>query len=190
MTRYAPGHKQETRARLVRLAADRLRGGGLGALSVATLMADAGLTHGGFYAHFKSRDALAAEAISLLFDEAVDALGVLAARHGEGALARYQDYYLSARHRDVGGEEGCPIPSLAADMRTAPAEVREAFDQGVSRLAGRLGELLGASGAPVGKAEALAMLGEMAGVLALSRAIADSARSAQLLKGARKALAS
>jgi len=189
MTRYAPGHKQETRARLVKLAADRLRGGGLSALSVAPLMAEAGLTHGGFYAHFKSRDALAEEAISQLFAEALEAIDAIEARHGPQALGRYQDYYLSPRHRDTHAGEGCPVPILSAEMRSAPPGIRAAFEKGLSALADRLGQLTGPGGAPLGRADALGLLGEMAGVLALSRALSDPARSTQLLKGARKALA-
>jgi len=189
MTRYAPGHKDETRRRLVKLAADRLRGGGLASLSVATIMAEAGLTHGGFYAHFKSRDALAAEAIAFLFAEAVASIDQMEQRYGAEALSRYQDYYLSARHRDAPGSEGCPIPALGADMRTAPPEVRDAFESGLSALAARIGALPKEDGSPLGPAGALAMLGEMAGVLGLSRTISDPTRSAQLLKGARQSLA-
>ncbi len=189
MTRYAPGHKQETHARLVKLAADRLRGGGLSALSVATLMAEAGLTHGGFYAHFKSRDGLAAEAVSLLFAEALEAVDAIEARHGPAALARYQDYYLSLRHRDAAAGEGCPVPALAAEMRVAPPEVKAAFEEGLSTLTDRLGMLPGLDGAPLGRAAAMTLLAEMSGVLALSRTLSDPTRSAQLLKGARKSLA-
>jgi TetR/AcrR family transcriptional repressor of nem operon len=181
MARYSPDHKDKTRARLVELAAARIHAGGLDSLGVASLMAEAGLTHGGFYAHFRSRDALLAAAVEHLFDVAVDTVGLFEARYGAEALGRYVDFYLSPRHRDD-RTSGCPIPTLSGDVRNAAPEVKAAFDAGLERLAIRLGALMPEGG----RKAALGLLGEMAGVLALSRTLADPRRSNDLLATARK----
>jgi len=186
VARYSPDHKEKTRALVVDLAAVRIRAGGLESLGVASIMAEAGLTHGGFYAHFPSRDALAAAAVTHLFVSAGEAVDRIGAKYGADALERYVDFYLSPRHRD---EErlGCPVPALAGEVRNAAPEVKAAFDAGLEYLAERIGALENAGG----RKAALRLLGEMAGVLAISRTISDLRRSNDLLASARKgALAS
>ena len=103
---------------------------------------------------------------------------------GQAALDRYLDFYLSPRHRDdIAG--GCPVPVLSAEVQRAAPEVKAAFDGGLNRLADRLGKLM-----PRGRRKAaLALLGEMAGVLNLSRAVSDAKASTELLAEKRKALA-
>jgi TetR/AcrR family transcriptional regulator, transcriptional repressor for nem operon len=183
VARYSSDHKDRTRARVVELAADQIRSGGLESLGVASVMAEAGLTHGGFYAHFRSRDALVAAAVETLFAAAVEAVDHFSEKYGTGALDRYVDFYLSPRHRD---EErlGCPVPALAGEVRHASTEVRAAFDAGLDRLAERIGAMMPTGG----KKAALRLLGEMAGVLSLSRTISDVRRSNDLLSAARKEL--
>jgi len=121
MTRYSADHKDKTRAAIVEAAAERIRAGGFEALGVASIMAEAGLTHGGFYAHFPSRDALLAAAVSRLFDKACETVARFEEKHGDAALERYVDFYLSPRHRDD-VTSGCPIPSLAGEARRAAPE--------------------------------------------------------------------
>jgi TetR/AcrR family transcriptional repressor of nem operon len=118
MVRYAADHKAKTRALIVEATAERIAAGGFGAAGVASIMAEAGLTHGGFYAHFPSRDALLAAAVERLFARGVETLDRIEDKHGERALGRYLDFYLSARHRDDAAG-GCPIPALAAEARHA-----------------------------------------------------------------------
>lgn len=184
MVRYAPDHKEKTRAAIVQKAAAKIRTDGLEGVGVASIMAEAGLTHGGFYAHFRSRDALLAAAVSELFEAAAATVGRFHEKHGERALERYVDFYLSGRHRDdMAG--GCPVPVISAEVQRAAPVVRQAFDAGLDRLTERLGQLQGAGG----KKGALALLGEMAGVLGLSRAMADRKESDDLLAGRRKAIA-
>ena len=104
------------------------------------------------------------------------------------ALSRYVDFYLSPRHRDD-LTIGCPIPMLAADVSRTGGDVKAAFDAGLDRLTEGLGQLMPQTGSKTGgKKAALALLGEMAGVLGLSRAMGDSRQSADLLAGKRKAL--
>lgn len=181
MTRYSTDHKDKTRDAIVSAAAAFIRKHGLDALGVTGIMAEAGLTHGGFYAHFKSRDALLAAAMTRLFDMACDTVDHYQSKYGEAALDRYVDFYLSPRHRDD-LNIGCPIPTLSAETRRAAPEVRSAFDGGLDRLADHLGALMPKGG----RKAALALLGEMAGTLAVSRAIPDQKQSNDLLALKRK----
>jgi TetR/AcrR family transcriptional repressor of nem operon len=188
VARYSADHKEKTREAILKATAERLRAGGLEAVGIASIMAEAGLTHGGFYAHFPSRDALLAAAISRLFDDATETVGRYEARYGAKAgLERYADFYLSARHRDD-FSIGCPIPALGAETRRAAPEVSRAFDEGLDRLAERLGRLMPAKRPAEQKKAALALLGEMAGTLSVSRAIADPKQSNDYLASARKGL--
>lgn len=189
MARYSADHKEKTREAILRVASERVRAGGLEAVGVASIMAEAGLTHGGFYAHFPSRDALLAAAIAKLFDDATETVGRFEEKYGAKAgLERYADFYLSAKHRDD-FTIGCPIPALAAETRRAAPEVAKAFEEGLDRLAERLGRMMPKAGRPAEqKRTALALLGEMAGMLTVSRAIPDQRQSNDYLTAARKNL--
>jgi len=184
MARYSTDHKEKTHAAIVDAAAERIRSGGFDALGVASIMAEAGLTHGGFYAHFPSRDALLAAAITRLFDKACETVGRFEEKYGvEAGLEKYIDFYLSPRHRDD-IEHGCPIPSLAGDAQRAAPQVKAAFEAGLDKLADRLGQMIPKGG----KKAALALYGEMVGVLSVSRTI-DAKQSNELLAAKRKAIA-
>lgn len=189
MARYSTDHKEKTHALIVDAAAERIRSGGFDALGVASIMAEAGLTHGGFYAHFPSRDALLAAAVIRLFDKACETVGRFEEKYGaEAGLEKYIDFYLSPRHRDD-IEHGCPIPSLAGDAQRAAPQVKAAFEQGLDKLAERLGQMIPATkGNPGGKKAALALYGEMVGILSLSRTIGDAKQSGELLAAKRKAI--
>jgi TetR/AcrR family transcriptional repressor of nem operon len=188
VARYKADQKEKTREAILKAAAERLRAGGLEAVGIASIMGDAGRTHGGFYAHFPSRDALLAAAIRRLFDEAASAVSRYEAKHGAKAgLERYADFYLSPKHRDD-LTIGCPIPALGAETRRAAPEVAGAFDEGLDKLAERLGRMMKAGRPADQKRAALALLGEMAGALTVSRAIPDQRQSNDYLAAARKGL--
>jgi TetR/AcrR family transcriptional repressor of nem operon len=119
--RYDSEHKQRTRERLLAEAAKAIRSEGPHKLGVAEVMAKAGLTHGGFYAHFASKDDLIAEAVGQMFTEAG---ARMVRRMGEGrspaeTLRSYVEFYLSAAHRDS-RTSGCPVPFLSADAPRPP----------------------------------------------------------------------
>src|SRR5207244_505091 len=110
--RYDHNHKERTRARLLAEAAAAIRGRGAERVGVAEVMAGAGLTHGGFYAHFKSKDELVAQAITYMFDASY----AWFLRHTEGrepaeALSRYIDAYF-ATSQALDRAHGCPIAAL------------------------------------------------------------------------------
>ena len=138
------GHKADTHKRVVEIAARRFRSDGIDGVGVASLMADAGLTHGGFYAHFASKEALVKEAlIAALASSSVFARDAA----GEAApldLRAYIGSYLSPAHRD-GAATGCALAALAPEIARRPRATRNAFGKTARRLVERI-----ASGSPEG----------------------------------------
>ena len=183
--RYDPGHKRRTREKVVQKAAQAIRKYGPDKISVADLMEKAGLTHGGFYAHFRSKDDLVAEAISHMFDDRYEVFQKYLEGHGlaEG-LAIYIDRYLGTRHRDR-RHSGCPLPALAGDLAKMPVAARKRFEAGTRRLTDSIADVLSALKRPKPHALAVSVLCEMVGAISLARAIPNRELSEQFLKGAR-----
>src|SRR5262245_54061513 len=118
---------QQHRERVLDAAATLFRERGLEGIGVAEIMESVGLTHGGFYRHFRSKDDLAAQACARAFEQA---LGRLETRRGD--LTRYTTNYLTERHRDQPGQ-GCPIACFAAEIAGTAAPVRAEFVDGLAR---------------------------------------------------------
>ncbi len=173
-------------------AASRLfRERGINGVSVSDLMAAAGFTHGGFYGHFDSKDALAAEACRAAFDRSA---GRWKKRIGESesdvsARAALVDNYLSDKARRSPGIS-CPASSLAVDAAREPSEspVRDSFAAGVEELTGILAALQRTGEAEAGRRQALADLSTMVGALVLARATAGREISDEILTAARERL--
>lgn len=167
------------RAAMVAAASRLFRARGLDRVGVAEITRAAGLTHGGFYGHFASKDALAAEAVTAAFDEG-------RSRLESGSLEDYLKGYLSRFHRDH-PESGCPIPSLGADVLQADAAVGRPFVAGVDRLTAALAARLEGGEAGDRQARATALVALLIGGLTLARARAASDRegSDRLLKALR-----
>jgi TetR/AcrR family transcriptional repressor of nem operon len=182
--RYAPDQKAETRTRLVREAAARMRALGPDGIGVADLMRGIGLTHGGFYAHFRSKDDLIAQAVGQMFTESRARFDrVPEQREGADRLALFVTRYLSGEHRDR-PDRGCPLTSITADITRQGEDARAAFDAGVAALTGRIDAMLPQSD----PALAASLINEMAGAVALSRAVSDRAASDQILAATRDAI--
>lgn len=181
--RYSDDHKAKTRERVLREAARELRAKGRESVSVARVMARAGLTHGGFYAHFASKDDLVAEAVGTMFDDARARLTAMAEDEPRRALRGYIDFYLSHAHRD-NREWGCPLPALSGDLARADPAARARFGAGVKGLSDRLAQRLRAIGNATPETDASAMLTQMVGAVALARAVADPAQSDAILADA------
>ncbi|WHU04908.1 TetR family transcriptional regulator [Sphingomonas sp. NIBR02145] len=148
---------------------------------MSALMKQAGLTHGGFYAHFPSKDALVAEAIGVMFEEARNRFDwALAEADPRAALDKYVGFYLSPLHRDARGR-GCPVAALSGDMARLEPAARERFGQGSTALAQRLGEVLARHGIANAPAAGRSMLAELVGALLLSRTATDPAESDAIL---------
>jgi TetR/AcrR family transcriptional repressor of nem operon len=186
--RYDHEHKQQTRARVLDVAARAIRAEGPERVGVAGIMAQAGLTHGGFYAHFPSKDDLVAEAIVQMFrDAAVKFESTVSGKPAAAALGEYIDFYLSARHRDA-RDTGCPLAALTTDLPRLSAKARGRFGRGVAWLTQAIAERLEAMGRPDPGALAASALAEMVGALTLARSVADEAQSDAILEATRTAL--
>jgi TetR/AcrR family transcriptional repressor of nem operon len=177
--RYSTGHKAETRERVLKEAAKEIRAKGPDNVAVSGIMARAGLTHGGFYAHFPSKDALVKEAIGTMFADARRRSAAIdAAGDPRDVLRAYVDFYLSPAHRD-GRDRGCPLPTLSGDFARSQPATRERFGAGVVGIAGRLAAPLAQLG--YGEGEAHALLAQLVGGVALARAVGDAELSDRLL---------
>jgi TetR/AcrR family transcriptional repressor of nem operon len=159
-----------TRQSAVKAASRLFRQRGIEAVGVDEVMATLGMTAGGFYRHFPSKQALAAEACADAFGDS----GLLQSRSARALLRRY----LSEEHRDAAAF-GCPMPALTSDMARQPVAVRRAFTRGVRASAARVAQL-----AP-GR-NSLALLAGVVGALALSRAVKDRELSLAILRDSRR----
>ena len=187
--RYSETHRQETHAKLVKLAGRALRENGPERLAVADVMQAAGLTHGGFYAHFKSKDALLAETLDGVFEESMRKFQrVTDGLPPRRALASYIDFYVSPAHRDD-VSRGCPIVALNSDLPRQSRKFRATFDRGMKLLVATLASWLEAAGiAGDGQALAASVLSAMAGAVAVARAVSDKRLSDELLEAARDSI--
>jgi len=191
--RYSQDHKDETRQRLLKIAGRALRTKGPDGVAVAEVMKEAGLTHGGFYAHFKNKDAMLVETLGGIFARSRGKF--LAATEGlppRAALASYIDFYVSPRHRD-NAASGCPVTALNSDLPRQSKALRTAFDKGVKALVAGLTQLIREArveeGAEEGAAAlAASVISAMAGAVAISRAVSDKVLSDQMLAAARESI--
>jgi TetR/AcrR family transcriptional repressor of nem operon len=182
--RYSDTHKEETRRKVVRAAARAVRAKGPDGVGVAEVMAEAGLTHGGFYAHFPNKEALVVAAIEEAFGQSERRFG----RITEGlepaeALAAFVDLYVTPEHR-AHPEPGCPVAGLSSDLPRQGLPVREAYERGVRGMVGRIADWL-PERTKGRDSLAASIVAEMAGTVALSRAISNDAEAARLLADAR-----
>src|SRR5947199_2922320 len=167
--RYSKEHKQETHAKIVKKAAVLLREKGAHGIGVADLMKEAGLTHGGFYAHFASREALVIEAFAYAMDRSTDRWRKLAEQTPpEKRLATIVDSYLTPAHRDDLGH-GCTIPALSAEIARESPKTRKAFaaklDQMIEMMAAQIPDVP----RKAARKQAMASLATMMGTLVLAR---------------------
>jgi len=178
---------EATRDLILTAAARAIRERGPGGVSVVEVMREAGLTHGGFYAHFASKEALVAAAIQRMFARGREKfLARIGDRAGPEALKYWIDSYVSRDHRDNPGT-GCAVAALASDMPRLDASARDAYDAGLRGLTERIARHLPATAEQPDQA-ACSLLAEMAGAVALARAVSDPTLSDRLLKTSRASL--
>jgi TetR/AcrR family transcriptional repressor of nem operon len=179
---------QKTRQTILRTAARAFRECGFGNVSVKELMAQAGLTHGGFYAHFPSKEALFAEICGEAFAESVGHLtrAAEAAPAGHGRAA-WIEAYLSPAHRDQPGH-GCMIPSLGAEVARESREVKQAFTLNLTPMLARIAEQMDDTEPQARQTRAMAQLAQMVGGLLLARAVDDPELSDRILEACRASL--
>lgn len=184
--RYAPGHNEAARERIVEAASRLFREHGIAAVGLAEIMAEAGLTVGTFYTHFESKEALVREALLRSLQARNEALAQ-ALRKGE--LERAIRAYLSPEHRDTPGA-GCAVAALAPEVARHPRATRATFATHVEPSLEALADCLSRRrGRKASRADAAAMFGLLTGTLQLARATPDRADSVAILEaGIRAAL--
>jgi TetR/AcrR family transcriptional regulator, transcriptional repressor for nem operon len=184
------GHSQTEKTRnhdrIVEVAARRIREAGTEAPGVAEIMAAAGLTHGGFYKHFGSRDELIAEAADRTYAESERAVREVI-DGADDALAAFADWYLSSEHRDDPGA-GCGVVALGNDIARGGDELKSTYTDQVRRYLAHLDELLGTDGRLRPSAAATVALSTLVGALLVARAVDDPELSERILGDAREAL--
>ena len=180
--RTAPSRKEVTHERIVGAAARATRRSGYDGTGVADIMKEVGLTHGGFYAHFASREALLAEAADRAGAESVATLTrIAAAAPPEEALRSMIRAYLAKDHVD-GVETGCPMAALGSEMPRQAAKVRRAATRRIKEVIDVVARHSPAQGEPGGYEQALVTVATMVGALVLARAVDDPKLSEALRK--------
>ena len=180
--------KEATHERIVETAARAIRRSGYAGTSVADIMKEAGLTHGGFYAHFPSREAMLAEAADRAGAEAVAASERIAATaHPDQALQSVLRAYLSKEHVKS-PEMGCPVAALGSEMPRQAPEVRRAATRRIKEMIDVVARQSPDWGQPDAHEHALVTAATMVGALVMARAVDDSKLSDALLKAALKHL--
>ena len=186
--RYSKEHKQETHARIVKKAATRLREKGAHGIGVADLMKDAGLTHGGFYAHFDSREALVIEAFNYAMDRATERWRKVTAEvPPEKRLATIVDGYLSAVHRDDPGQ-GCAVPALGAEIARESLKTRKAFALKLDQMIDMITDQIQDVPRKTARKQAMGVLATMMGTIVMSRIAGNGEMSDEILSAGREAV--
>lgn len=186
--RYATEHKQQTRERILDAAATVFRRQGFCGGSVDDVMAEAGLTAGGFYAHFKSKDQLFAEALIRVLKQGRVVTGQDdESLEGPDRIRSIARKYLSSTHREL-IDRGCPMPPLLAELPRQSDETRQAFQDILHSVAASLEPHLAQTGAAEPTEQAFAMLALLIGGVSLARGVADVKLSNRILAACRNLL--
>jgi len=184
--RYGPEHKQQTRERIVRVAARRFRSRGSEGAGIGDLMRDLRLTHGGFYRHFDSKE----ELFAVAFEQSLTEVGNRVTRAIErsapgGELKALIDAYLDPEHcNDVAG--GCPVAALASEVARRPSASRGRYIHALRAHIRRMAKYVPAATDEERRAKAIALFSGMAGTLTIVRAFTDENERRWMLEDARK----
>ena len=187
MARYGKEHKQATRQRILQTAGRRFKHDGIDGSGIATLMADAGLTNGAFYAHFASKQELVATAVADQLSAQRASIGALAP--DLAGLEQYVRAYLSVEHRDH-PDDGCPSAALLDEIGRCTQATKQAYTDGLLAVIDDIAARLAPDDPPSARAKTLSVFALMVGTLQLSRALADPQLADQVLEqGIHNALA-
>jgi TetR/AcrR family transcriptional repressor of nem operon len=189
MARVSKQQMERNREAIEQVSSQLFRERGLNGVSVNDLMAAVGLTHGGFYGHFASKDELVAVASRRAAEESDQRWEALSSQPGKHTLQTLIDGYLSVKHRDCPAE-GCVVTALAADVAREGADkpVHQAYLSGAKSMLARLESLSSLEDEQQRQQQALAQMAMLVGALTLARATRGDALSEQFLNAARQAL--
>jgi TetR/AcrR family transcriptional repressor of nem operon len=182
---HSQAEKAATRARVLQLASRKVRTEGVTRLGIAELMNEAGLTHGGFYKHFASRDDLIAQAAAVALAEGTAKMERAANKNEQDARAGLIDAYLTKRHRDAPAT-GCALVSLGASAGRNDSDFKDAYEKQVRAYLDLIAGLDDDS--EDARAEAMLTLSALVGALLMSRAVTDQNFSDELLQTVTKRL--
>jgi TetR/AcrR family transcriptional regulator, transcriptional repressor for nem operon len=187
VARYGKQHKQATRQRILEAAGRRFKRDGIDGAGIATLMADAGLTNGAFYAHFASKQELVATAVADQLRDQHASIGALAP--DLAGVEQYVRAYLSVQHRD-NPDDGCPSAALLDELGRCTDPTKQAYTDGLLAVIDDIAARLAPDDPPSARAKTLSVFALMVGTLQLSRALADPQLADQVLEqGIHNALA-
>ena len=179
--------KAASHDRILDIAAARIRRDGIDSLTVAELMKEAGLTHGGFYRHFDSREHLVAEAAQRALSQGSEPTMAAGQIGGNRGYTKLVDGYLSARHRDH-PESGCGVAGVVGDVARTGGEPRACFTRQVQICLAVLAELIDNPDKEVREREAVLTLSTLVGAISIARAVDDRGLSQHMLTNAATAL--
>nr|WP_199044719.1 TetR/AcrR family transcriptional regulator [Dyella sp. ASV24] len=179
----------ENKKAIVAAAEKLFRERGVAAVGLAELTKAAGFTQGGFYNHFKSKDALVDAVMDKAMEDGAALLvsGIEAStEEGVDPMQQYVDWYLSSDHR-ANIEAGCPLTAFAGDVRRLGTEARQAYARGLEWNVDQLAKMIGSENAQANREKAIALFSQMVGALVLSRAVAEAnpALADEILKDGR-----
>ncbi len=184
--RYSPEHKAENHEKILSVAARSFREHGGDSSGIGTVMEKVGLTKGGFYRHFESKDDLFVEAIARAFDEMGGSMAEVAKSAPEGqALRAMIEHYLSARHANSPGT-GCVVAALGPEFARKPLSVRKRIEASLETYRERLLPFVPGQTREEKLAKFGMLFASMAGVLAMARVTSDPQRREWMLKEARR----
>ena len=170
----------ENRERIVQVAAKLFRERGFVGIGVADLMKAAGLTHGGFYGHFASKEDLAAEASGRALEETLQYWSTAIEKAPDEAFLRIVNRYVSEAHRDAPGR-GCLVAALGSDVGRQARPVRRVVTDGISAFIGQLMQLVPGKSKAARRRQALTDFAAMVGAVTIARAVDDPALSKDVL---------
>jgi AcrR family transcriptional regulator len=178
MARSAAERKAETRRRIIDTASERFKQDGIDGSGIATLMSDAGLTNGAFYAHFSSKDDLVANVVADQLRAQCDTLSALPP--GRAALEGFVREYLSPQHRDHPGT-GCPNAALLDEISRCDDAVRDAYTDGMQSIVEVIAAHLSPRDPSTARTTALGLFTVLVATLQLARAVSDQKLSDDIL---------
>ena len=186
MSRYAPGHREEAKARILTAVGRGFRKRGYGGIGVDGLAKEAAVTSGALYGHFASKEAAFKEAVIAGIDELGAGIEALRAEHGAKWLEIFVDFYLGYKRTcDLG--ESCTLQSLAPEVQRSDRETKAAFEARMSLVAQAVADGLPGKD-PAGRLQrAWALLSILSGGVTLARAVEDPATSEAIAAAVRKA---
>jgi TetR/AcrR family transcriptional regulator, transcriptional repressor for nem operon len=178
----------ETRRHIVETASHQFRKHGIDSIGLADIMAEAGLTHGGFYRHFASKEQLVEEACAASLHDLTEMFRKVASgKAPPQRLKAIAAAYLSENHRDD-PKDGCPLAALGAELARSERSTRKAMTESFKRLVDVIADQLAPLPTETAKRKALAAISTMVGALTLSRMVSDAELSESILAQARRQL--